>query len=50
VSETLNSNGWNSINVDFLTELTMKQKRENLDLNPVPFGRNEVRDMINKIV
>ena len=50
VSETLNSNGWNNINVDSLTELTMKQKRENLDLNPIPFGKTEVRDLINKIV
>ena len=48
--ETLKSYGWNNINVDSLTELTMKQRKENLDLNPVSFGKAEVRDLISKIV
>jgi len=48
--ETLSSHGWNNINVDSLTELTLKQRKENLDLNPVSFGEAEVKDLINKIV
>ena len=36
--------------VDRLTELTMKQRRENLELNPVPFEEADVRELLVRVV
>lgn len=36
--------------IDLLTRLTMEQRSANLDLNPVPFGLEDVVAILNKVV
>ena len=42
--------GWKEIDMSFLTEVTMAERKANLDLNPVFFGEQEVRDILAKVV
>ncbi len=42
--------GWKEIDVEYLTRLTMTERKANLDLNPVFFGEQEVRDLLGKVV
>jgi alcohol dehydrogenase class IV len=35
--------------IEKLTELTMAQRKENLDLNPVPFGRSDVSELLRPL-
>ena len=48
--EKLNEFSSKEIDVDFLTKLTMEQRVANLDLNPVQFGKTEVRELLNRVV
>jgi len=48
--ESLTKYGGKNIDVDFLTELTMEQRKANLDLNPEPFGRNEVKEILSRVI
>ncbi len=48
--ERLSEWGWSSIDVSLLTELTMEQRKANLELNPVPFGREEVKALLEHVV
>jgi alcohol dehydrogenase len=41
--------GWNDIDPDKLTGLTMKQRKANLDLNPVDFGEEQTSALIHKV-
>ena len=42
--------GWNNIDSDMLIQLTMEQRKANLDLNPVTFGKGETAALIHKVV
>jgi alcohol dehydrogenase len=36
--------------IEFLTDLTIQQRTQNLEFNPVPFGRKEVIQLLEKVV
>lgn len=42
--------GWKEIDIELLTELTMAERKANLELNPVFFGEQEVRNLLAKVV
>ena len=48
--ESLHSFGVKKNDIDVITELTMEQRKGNLELNPIPFGRDEVRAILYKVV
>lgn len=50
VPKKLSDWGWHDIDSDILTNLTIEQRKANLDLNPVAFGRLQTYELINKIV
>lgn len=47
---SLHSFGIKKSDINTITELTMEQRKGNLDLNPVPFGRDDVRAILEKVV
>ena len=48
--ERLETWGWKEIDIEFLTGVTMAERKLNLDLNPVFFGEQDVRDLLTKVV
>jgi alcohol dehydrogenase class IV len=50
VPKKLSDWGWHDIDSDILTNLTIEQRKANLDLNPVAFGRLQTYELINKVV
>ncbi len=50
VPVTLNSYGLYEKDISWLTKLTVEQRMSNFDLNPVQFGKDDVADMLEKIV
>jgi len=50
VPKRLSDWGWHDIDSDILTNLTIEQRKANLDLNPVAFGKLQAYELINKVV
>ena len=42
--------GVSTKDIELLVNLTMQQRLENLNLNPVDFGVNDVRDLLSKVI
>ncbi len=45
----LHSSGFENIDIELITMLTMEQRVANLELNPVPFGRKEVKELLQVV-
>lgn len=48
--ETLRDFGVDKSPIEFLTDLTIEQRQANLELNPVPFGKKEVVNLLGKVI
>ena len=50
VPDNLNSYGFHEKDIPVMTKLTLEQRMPNLELNPVSFGREDVIEILKKIV
>lgn len=47
---SLNGYGLSTENIDLLVQLTIEQRMENLNLNPVDFLENDIRHLLKKVI
>jgi len=50
IQRDLSEYGVEEKDIEILTRLTIEQRKANLDLNPIPFGESETKDLISKVV